>query len=158
MTIHRIHAAAHPIIYVTCRVTMEPGEIETRSSKAFSRLQGFMAQNHITAVGPPMAIYRDWNGRTLQMDVGFPVNAIDLTKAAGEVLAGKSPGGSAAMVMHKGPYASLRSSYSKIQADIAEAGIRTTGLSWEVYRKGPGTAAEAEYETDIYMQIKEAGS
>jgi effector-binding domain-containing protein len=157
MTVQRIHAGAHPIISVTGRVTMDPGEIEIKSSKAFSRLQGFMAQNHIIAVGPPLAIYQDWNGRTLRMDVGFPVNAMDLTKATGEVLADKTPEGSAATVSHRGPYSFLRSAHSKIQADIAEAGIKPTGLSWEVYRKGPGTAAEAEYETDIYIQVRETG-
>ena len=156
MTITRAHAVSHPMIYVTTRISMDPAEISAKVGKAFDILQGFLVQNHITAVGAPLAVYRDWNGKTMAMDVGFPVTAVDVSKATGEVLAGKSPEGPAARAVHKGSYASLRDTYGSMEADIRKAGWKSTGTTWEVYVKGPGMAEEADYETVIYMQLDAA--
>jgi effector-binding domain-containing protein len=144
------------MVYVSARASMEPGDISQKVGKAFDILGGFLAQNHITATGAPLAIYRDWNGKTMAVDVGFPVNAVDLSKATGQVLAGRSPDGPVVRAMHHGSYASLRDTYGKVESEISEAGLKPTGLSWEVYLKGPGMAAEKDYVTEIYMQLADA--
>jgi effector-binding domain-containing protein len=144
------------MVYVSARAGMDPGEISRSIGKSFEILEGFIKQNHVTVTGAPLAIYRDWNGTTMAVEVGFPVNAVDLAKAAGEVLAGKSPEGPAAHVVHKGSYASLRDTYEAIEQDLRKSGWKQTGLSWEVYVKGPGMAAEADYVTEIYMQLAQA--
>ena len=156
MTVNRAHAVSHPMIYVTARASMDPGDISQKVGKAFDVLGGFMAQNHITATGAPLAVYRDWNGKTMAVDVGFPVTAVDLSKATGDVLSGKSPEGPVVRAVHKGSYASLRDTYGKVEADISEAGLKPSGLSWEVYLKGPGMAEEKDYVTEIYMQLADA--
>lgn len=156
MVISRAHAVSHPMVYVSARASMEPGDISQKVGKAFDILGGFLAQNHITATGAPLAIYRDWNGKTMAVDVGFPVNAVDLSKATGQVLAGRSPDGPVVRTMHHGSYASLRDTYGKVENEISEAGLKPTGLSWEVYLKGPGMAAEKDYVTEIYMQLADA--
>ena len=153
MTVDRANAVAHPMIYVTDRASMDPGDISQKVGKAFDVLGGFMAQNHVTATGAPLAIYRDWDGKTMAVDVGFPVNAVDLGKATGAVLAGKSPEGPVVRTVHHGSYATLRDTYGKVEADLNEAGLKPSGLSWEVYLKGPGMAAEEDYVTEIYMQL-----
>lgn len=156
MTTTRAHAVSHPMIYVSARVAMDPAAISARAEQAFAILQGFIVQNHITTVGAPMAVYRDWNGQSVTMDVGFPVTAVDLSKATGQVLAGKTPDGAAARAVHKGSYASLRDTYSAMETDIRKAGWKASGLIWEVYVKGPGMAEEPDYETVVYMQLDEA--
>lgn len=156
MSVNRAHAVAHPMIYVTDRASMDPGDISQKVGKAFDTLGGFMAQNHVTATGAPLAIYRDWDGKTMAVDVGFTVNVVDLSKATGEVLAGKSPEGPVVRAVHHGSYASLRDTYGKVEADLNEAGLKPSGLSWEVYLKGPGMAEEKDYVTEIYMQLADA--
>ncbi len=156
MVISRAHAVSHPMVYVSARASMEPGDISQKVGKAFDILGGFMAQNHVAATGAPLGIYRDWDGKTMAVEVGFPVNAIDLGKAAGEVLAGSSPEGPVVRAMHHGSYASLRDTYGKIESEISEAGLKPSGLSWEVYLKGPGMAEEKDYLTEIYMQLADA--
>jgi effector-binding domain-containing protein len=156
MSVNRAHAVSHPMVYVTARASMDPGDISGKVGKAFDVLGGFMAQNHVTATGAPLAIYRDWDGKTMAVDVGFPVTAIDLGKAAGEVLAGRSPEGPVVRAMHRGSYASLRDTYGKLESEISEAGLKPSGLSWEVYLKGPGMAEEKDYVTEIYTQLADA--
>lgn len=133
---------------------MAPGDVAAAMGRAFSKLQGFMAQNQVTPVGPPLTVYKDWNGVTMLVEVGFPVNSVDLAKAAGDVFAGKSPEGLAVSTHHKGSYDALRVSYDKIEEEMKAAGLRPSGVSWEVYLKGPGTTEESDYETEIYMQLQ----
>jgi effector-binding domain-containing protein len=158
MTVTRKHAVSHPMVYVSARASMDPADISQKVGKAFDMLGVFMAQNHVTATGAPLAVYRDWDGKTMAVDVGFPVNAIDLGKATGDVLAGKSPEGPVACTVHTGSYASLRDTYAKVEADLNEAGSKPSGLSWEVYLKGPGMAEEKDYVTKIYMQLDDAAN
>ena len=120
--------------------------------KSFRTLDGFFTENHVIPVGPPLSIYRDWDGNTMAVEVGFPVGPDELAKASGNVLAGKSPDASALRLLHNGAYSGLNAVCRRLGQAMKEASLSPSGLTWEVYLSGPGTTEEANFETEIFMQ------
>lgn len=152
MTFTRVDVASYPILYVTDRCTMNPDQIGSVMDKSFKTLENFFGKHHIVPAGPPLSIYGDWDGDTMAVQVGFPVGSEDLAKAAGDVLGGKSPDGHALKLLYKGGYSGLNAAYRRLEQAMKEASLSPSGLTWEVYLKGPGTAEEVDFQTEIFMQ------
>lgn len=153
MNIEKVDTVSQPILHVTRTVSMEPAEIATVMGEAFGAIGSFIGQKGIVPSGAPLALYRDWNGKTMQVDVGFPVSAADADRAEGEVRAGKTPQGRALKAVHHGPYASLQRTYEAMEAHVRENGLKTAEIAWEVYLTDPGTTPEDRLETEIYMPL-----
>lgn len=154
----KVEAVPHPMVYVTGRTTMESADISAFIGKAFETLQTFSDRAGLKPTGAPLAVYKDWNGKTMCVELGFPVTATDLAKATGDVLAGRSPAGSAVRAMHEGSYATLRDTYRAMETEMQSRGQRGSGVTWEIYHKGPGMVPETAYETEIFMQLVQNAS
>jgi len=76
---------------------MAPEEIAAVMQEAFAAIGGFIGRSAVAAVGPPLAVYRDWDAATgtMKIDVGFPVAAADTARAEGKVKSGRTPSGKA---------------------------------------------------------------
>ena len=153
MSLNQVEMTPQPMIQYTARTSMDPKEIERVMTSAFQALGAFMAESHVTPLGPPLAVYSDWSEGDMKVDVGFPVSAADAAKAKGDVLAGSTPGGHAVKSVHRGPYDSLRDTYAAIEAEMTSAGLPQSGLAWEVYIGEPGVTPDADLVTEIYMQV-----
>lgn len=153
MTLHRAKGTGQPMVYVTTRCSMDSEEIATKMGELFNKLELFLTGTGVTPSGPPLAIYRDWDGAAMTMQVGFPVGEADLAKASGEVLAGHAPSEDAVKSLHRGPYPSLRDTYGEMEREMKQAGIAMSDVAWEVYVSDPVTTPADELVTEIYMAV-----
>lgn len=71
----------------------------------------------------------------------------------GEVEPSTLPAGAAARIVHVGPYFEMRRSYLQLEEHLANAGLKRTNLSWEIY--GDWTDDPAKLETEIFIQLRE---
>ena len=71
----------------------------------------------------------------------------------GDVEPSTLPAGTAAKVVHVGPYFEMRRSYLRLEAFVAESGRKRTNLSWEIY--GDWQDDPAKLETEIYIQLQD---
>jgi effector-binding domain-containing protein len=155
LTTRVIDAVAQPMIYVTTRSTMLPREIASAMERSFAILGRFMVEAGVVPLAPPLAIYRDWQGQKITIDLGFPVTEADAAKAKGEVLSGKTPAGPAIKTVHRGSYDKLKDTYAQLEKAMQAEGYRGGEISWEVYFGEPGKTPEQDLITEIYMQLAE---
>lgn len=151
MQITTIEVEPQPMLHVTRSTGMTPDEIGGVMGEAFGALGAFFGRTGITPAGPPLAIYRDWNGATMTVDVGFPVAAADFARADGDVKSGLTPSGRAITTLHQGPYDGLRKTYEALENHLKEAGLPPPPLSWEVYLNDPDTVEPAKLMTQVYL-------
>lgn len=148
-----VQTHAQPMIYVRYTVGMDSADIGRKMGEAFQTLGQFIGQNAIAPAGPPLAVYHDYTDTGMTMDVGFPVAAAALGKAAGAVKAGATPSGKARKYLHKGPYDTLRDTYGEIQKQFEAEGTPMSPVCWEVYLSDPDSTPEADLVTEIFMKV-----
>ena len=73
--------------------------------------------------------------------------------AGGRVMAGLTPGGPAARVVHKGSYSGIGETYAALEAELKQTGARTTGLTWEISSGVAGNVLDDQLQTEIYVQL-----
>jgi DNA gyrase inhibitor GyrI len=152
-TTRTIDAVATPMIYVRSRSSMNGTEIARAVEAAFGTLGRFIADNQVTPLGPPLAVYSDWTGALVTVDLGFPVSEADAAKATGDVRAGKTPAGPAMKATHRGSYDKLKDTYALMEKAIEAEGGRMGDVSWEVYFNEPGKTPEADLLTEVYVRL-----
>jgi effector-binding domain-containing protein len=153
MQTETVQTKSQPMIFVRRKSTMAPEAISKAMAEAFGALGAFIGQNHVAVAGPPLTIYRDYTEAGMTMDVGFPVGDASV-KAAGEIQVGETPSGKALKAVHRGPYDRLHETYDALGKEMQETGIPTPTYSWEVYLNEPGTTADADLVTEIFMPVK----
>ena len=155
MQIETVQTTSRPMLYITRAATMAPQDIAAVMQEAFGAIGAFIARTQVRPVGPPLAIYRDWDETTqkMQIDLGFPVAPGDTARADGEVKVGETPRGAALMAVHKGSYATLRDTYRAIEDHIRQARLPMPPMAWEVYVGDPASTPEEELLTEIYMPL-----
>ena len=148
-----VKVEAQPMIHVTRSASMDSDEIARAMGEAFGAIGAFFGREGITPAGAPLAVYRDWDGATMKIDVGYPVSPADAAKAGGEVASGQTPAGRALKALHNGAYMGLQQTYAAMESHIATAGLKAEGIAWEVYLNDPAQTPEAELVTEVYMRL-----
>jgi len=82
----------------------------------------------------------------------FGVEVTRSFEAMGEVYATETPGGEAAVAVHRGPYDRMRETHQALHRWMAENGKESAGHSWEIY--GDPTPDPAFTETMIVYLLK----
>ncbi|MBO0682206.1 MAG: GyrI-like domain-containing protein [Candidatus Dormibacteraeota bacterium] len=82
----------------------------------------------------------------------FGVEVTGAFETSGEVYATETPGGEAAVAVHRGPYNLMNEAYIAIDRWMAENGRESAGHSWEIY--GDPTPDPADTETTIVHLLK----
>ena len=88
-----------------------------------------------TIVAPPFGFYPRMTGETVEVWLGFPIDAP--IEAAGEVEPFELPGGTAVIGEHVGPFDTLSETYEALAAWAADQGIALAGAVWETYVTDP---------------------
>jgi len=153
MKIEIVNTTPQPMLHVTREASMDPRKIADVMGEAFGAIGAFLGRTGIKPAGPPLALYRDWDGQTMQVDVGFPVDPADAARAEGEGRAGQIPEGKALKAVHHGSYARLQETYEAMEAHVKETGLRTREIAWEVYLNDPVSTPEDELVTEVYMPL-----
>jgi hypothetical protein len=89
-------------------------------------------------------------GAPLRCDFGVEVTRTFET--AGEVYATETPGGEAAVAVHRGPYNRMNEAHDAIGKWMAANGRESGGHSWEIY--GDPTPNPADTETTVVYLLK----
>jgi effector-binding domain-containing protein len=155
MLIETVEAETRPMLYVTRSTSMNPQDVAAAMGEAFGAVGAFLGQSGVKPVGPPLAVYHDWDESAgmMTVDVGVPVVSRDTKKATGEVHAGQTPSGKALKAVHRGPYPKLADTYGKLEAHMKKAGLPMPPVAWEVYVSDPDKTPADDLTTEIYMPI-----
>lgn len=154
MQITTIEVEPQPMLHVTRSAGMAPGEIAGVTGQAFGLPGAFFGRTGVTPAGPPLAVYRDWDGSTMTIDVGFPVAAADTGRAEGEIRSGPTPSGRAVTALYQGPYEGLRKACDELEAHMEAAGLPMPPISWKVYLNDPGAVEPEKLMTQIYIPAR----
>jgi effector-binding domain-containing protein len=82
----------------------------------------------------------------------FGVEVARTFEITGEVSAMETPGGEAAVAVHRGPYNRMHETHDAIRNWMAANGRESAGCSWEIY--GDPTPDPAETETTIVYLLR----
>lgn len=82
----------------------------------------------------------------------FGVEVTGMFEAVGEVYPTETPGGEAAVAVHRGPYNRMNEAYKAIEEWMAENARESAGQVWEIY--GDPTPDPADTETTVVHLLK----
>jgi effector-binding domain-containing protein len=152
MDFETVSTTTQPILFVTRTTGMDSDEIGGVMEEAFRAIGSFFERNGISPFGPPMALYHDWDGKRMEVDVGFPVGS-ETAVSDDEVKSGHMPEGQALKALHRGSYINLRQTYEAMEEFIKQKGLKTKDIAWEVYVNDPDNTPEEDLQTEIYMPL-----
>lgn len=138
----------HPRKLAAVRREVAPGAIGSAWKPALDKVWEFIrSQPGLRTNGHNIFLYHHPKqpGAPIRCDFGVEVTrTFDTT---GEVYATETPGGEAAVAVHRGPYNRMNEAYNAIEKWMAMSGRESAGHSWEIY--GDPTPDPADTETTI---------
>jgi len=157
LEITRVDVEAQNILFVTTTSSQDPADIATAMAKAYAEISEFMSLAGVGMNGQPMAITRAWEEGSYQFDAAIPVDFIP-PELTGNIQSGMSPAGPAVRAVHHGGYDQMMPTYAKLAAYMSAHGLRQGQVSWEHYLSDPGSTAEPDMITYIYIMLDDRDS
>ena len=145
--------AVHPRKLAAVRCAVAAGEVGSAWGPALGKVWPFIRrQPGLWTNGHNIVLYHHPTqpGAPLQCDFGVEVTRTFET--TGEVYATETPGGEAAVAVHRGPYNRMDEAYKAIANWMAVNRRESAGHSWEIY--GDPTPDPADTETTIVHLLK----
>ena len=130
------------------RRVVTPGQVGSAWGPAVARVWDFIrSQPGLWVGGHNIFVYieSDEPGGRLRCDFGVEVTRE--FERSGEVYSTHTPGGEAAVAVHRGPYDRLNEAYLAIGEWMSLNGRESAGQSWEIY--GDPTPDQANTETTV---------
>ena len=129
-------------------------EIGPKMGEMYGKLFGFLEENNIEPVGPPFAVYYEFNpeGNTT-FETGIPVAQ---TVEGNEVISFKEfPAMKVATTIYTGAYETFIPVYEALSKYLEENKLESDGTTWEIYLTDPNEVEDPnENQTIIYFPIK----
>src|ERR1700704_2646447 len=143
----------HPRRLAAVRREVAPGEVGSAWGPAVDKVWEFIrSQTGLWIDGHNIFLYPPPGqpGAPILCDFGVEV---PLTFAiAGEVYATETPGGEAAVAVHRGPYHRMNEAHNAIGKWMAANRRESAGHSWEIY--GDPTPDPADTQTTVVYLLK----
>jgi len=146
--VDRIDLEAQPTAVVRGIVAQEA--IAEFLGGAFGEVIGAISAQGLAPAGPPFGCYAP-TAEGFEIEAGFPASAP--IAPTGRVVASELPGGTALVVLHRGPYAAVSAAYTAAEDWLADNAWESTGQPWEAYLDGPEVA---EPRTLVHVPIRPA--
>lgn len=147
---------------VTCRTASDPQAISSAMGEAFGSLMAYMGRNALSPLGPPRAIYTNFDPEHATFILAMPVAAGSVAREADGGQVAPLQGGRAMRFVHRGPYREIMRTYGAIQEYLAARGLYKSEADWarycpmwEEYLNDPETTPEPELLTNIYLPVRE---
>ena len=141
----------HPRRLAAVRCEVAPGELRSAWGPALGKVWPFIrSQPGLWTDGHNIFLYHHSPGALMRCDFGVEVTRAFAT--AGEVYATETPGGEAAVAVHRGPYHRMNEAHDTIRKWMAANQRESAGYSWEIY--GDPTPDPADTETTIVYLLK----
>jgi len=155
--ISREHVDAQTIVFTQGSSSFETGDIANNLSTAYQNLMRFVNINAITVTGNPLALDTEKSKPPTQyvFEAALPVAADTPTFLTTDTIGVKQTyAGSVIKAIHTGSYQHLANSYASIEAYIKQEQLTKIGPRWEHYISDPGSVAEEDLITHIYVPIE----
>jgi effector-binding domain-containing protein len=143
----------HPRKLAAVRREIAPSAVGSAWGSALDKVWEFISsQPGLRTDGHNIFLYHHptQHGALLLCDFGVEVTR--LFETAGEVYATETPGGEAAVAVHRGPYNRMNEAHNAIRQWMAANQRESAGTSWEIY--GDPTPDPADTETTVVYLLK----
>ena len=145
--------AVHPRKLAAVRREVAPGAVGSAWGPALGKVWPFIrSQPGLWTNGHNIFLYQHPTqpGGLILCDFGVEVTRT--FEPVGEVYATETPGGEAAVAVHRGPYNRMNEAHDAIRKWMAANRRESAGHSWEIY--GDPTADPADTETTVVYLLK----
>ena len=143
----------HPRQFAAVRCEVAPGAVGSAWGPALDKVWEFLrSQPGLRMDGHNIFLYHHPTqpGAPVLCDFGVEVTRTFETAAA--VYATETPGGEAAVAVHRGPYHRLNEAHEAIRTWMVAQGRESAGQSWEIY--GDPTPDPADTETTVVYLLQ----
>jgi effector-binding domain-containing protein len=143
-----------PRTLAAVRREISPGTIGAAWKPALDKVWAFIrSQPGLWTDGHNVFLYHHPTQAGAPIQCDFGVEITRTFETAGEVHAIETPGGEAAIAVHRGPYNRMNETHNAIEQWMAANRREPAGQSWEIY--GDPTPDPADTETMIVYLLKE---
>ena len=145
---------ATPQPYAHVRRTARIAEIPGVMTESFATLSAAFARAGAAFAGPPLTHYLIYDAESCAFAVGFPAppEKLDALREAGLTI-GETVSGPVMTGRHVGPYDTLASTYTAMQAEMKAKGLEAAVDMWEIYMSPPGTPPD-ELVTEVIWPVR----
>jgi hypothetical protein len=142
-----------PRTLAAVRREVAPGGVGSAWGPAVGKVWEFIrSQPGLWTVGHNIFLYHHPTRPGAPIVCDFGVEVTRPFETAGEVYATETPGGEAAVAVHRGPYDRMNDAYTAIETWMTANQRVSAGHSWEIY--GDPTPDPADTETTIVHLLK----
>jgi hypothetical protein len=143
----------HPRKLAAVRREVVPGAVGSAWGPALGHVWDFIrSQPGLWTDGHNIFLYHHSSEPGAPILCDFGVEVTRTFETAGEVYATETPGGEAAIAVHRGPYDRMNEAYNAIDKWIAANWRQSAGHLWEIY--GDPTPDPLDTETTVVHLLK----
>ena len=143
----------HPRKVAAVRREVAPGAVGSAWGPALGHVWEFIrSQPGLRAEGHNIFLYHHPKQPGAPILCDFGVEVTRTFETAGEVSAIETPGGEAAVAVHRGPYTRMNEAHNAIGKWMAANRRESAGHSWEIY--GDPTPNPVDTETTVVYLLK----
>jgi len=143
----------YPRKLAAVRREVEPGAVGAAWGPALGKVWEFIrSQPGLRTDGHNIFLYHHSKQEGAPILCDFGVEVTRTFESPGEVYATETPGGEAAVAVHRGPYNRLDEAYKAIEKWMAANARESAGYSWEIY--GDPTPDPDDTETTVVYLLK----
>lgn len=149
----QIDVESVPYVYTEKTCSMDPKDIGATMAGAFQNVWEFMRTHGIETTGKVLAVYHTYDPEKMTFRAGFSVAPEAAANTAAPVAFDTTPAGQVLYFQHKGPYDTLRDSYTEMMTYLDQKGMAVGAPTWEVYLNDPAETPADELLTDVYVSL-----
>jgi len=141
-----------PTLLASVRQRVAWSDLPRSVPQLLGEVWDFLKTAPVEKKGHNVAVYRDPHAKDIEVECGVQVSGP--LAYSGRVHRSETPAGTAAHVIHLGPYGEMGKAYDAIKAFCDTQGM-VAGVHWEVY--GDWSEDPAKLRTDVYATVTPKG-